>query len=481
MVLLGLVLAACSGDSDSGDSGEGGGGAPLGELATSTSGPEPTPGPSPTPGPRADVIFFNGQVITIDPDLPAAEAVAILGEEILLVGSDQEVLALAGPNTQTIDLAGRALLPGFVDPHNHAFNEVYLERLPAWRGLTYVEGQRRLLAAGTTTLGNTFVWRNVLDDFIRFADSGALRVRSSYYMGFNTNCGGLFPQGWYLDYPLINDPAPMFRLAGIKFFTDGGSCGAAAVSYPAEAPGGDLFISVEELAAGIREAQAAGYQATIHAVGDRGLDVALGALELVLDGGPNSSRHRIDHNRIIRPDQLTRYGELDVVAVVFSDPRTCNILNGAWSGILEVPAGDSRPLYSPWRELIDVNPGLHIAWHSDAPRLFPLEPLTHLWSLVPRQSLNADGSACEPPDDWVADGAVSVSEALRMMTIEGAYALGVDGVVGSLEAGKFADLVLLAESPLEVEPDTLLDIPVLMTMVGGRVEHCADQSVCPAR
>jgi hypothetical protein len=67
----------------------------------------------------ADIIFYNGNVITIEEDMPQAEAIAIQGDEILAVGSDTDILLLAGPNTQLIDLSGLTIIPGFVDTHTH--------------------------------------------------------------------------------------------------------------------------------------------------------------------------------------------------------------------------------------------------------------------------------------------------------------------------------------------------------------------------
>ncbi len=68
------------------------------------------------------------------------------------------------------------------------------------------------------------------------------------------------------------------------------------------------------------------------------------------------------------------------------------------------------------------------------------------------------------------------------MTIDAAYALGMDSVVGSLEPGKLADLVVLSDDPLEVNPDALPNIDVLVTIVGGRAEFCAPGTgpLCPS-
>ena len=73
-----------------------------------------------TNGRPESVIFFNGQVVTMESRTPQAEALALIGDTIVAVGSNQRVLAMARrPGTQLIDLGGRALLPGFVDPHAH--------------------------------------------------------------------------------------------------------------------------------------------------------------------------------------------------------------------------------------------------------------------------------------------------------------------------------------------------------------------------
>ena len=68
---------------------------------------------------RADVIFHNGPILTMEDRAPRAQALAVRGDRILAVGAAAEVRGHAGPKTRMIDLAGRALLPGFIDPHVH--------------------------------------------------------------------------------------------------------------------------------------------------------------------------------------------------------------------------------------------------------------------------------------------------------------------------------------------------------------------------
>jgi hypothetical protein len=230
---------------------------------------------------------------------------------------------------------------------------------------------------------------------------------------------------------------------------------------------------VEELAAVVSEVQAAGYQAAIHSIGDRAIETVLDAIDVALDGQPNTYRHRIEHNSFIRPELLTRYGELGIVATVFRLPSRY-LQNPSWyrKGFIDMHGEMVQPWFEPHRSLLDANPGLHVAWHSDWPNI-GRSPLHDRHGLVTRQQLTADGVTIYEPPDWVTSEAVTVEEALRMMTIEGAYALFMEDKIGSLKPGKFADLIVLSDNPLTVEPDSLIDLKVLLTMVGGCVEYSA--------
>ena len=89
-------------------------------------------------------------------------------------------------------------------------------------------------------------------------------------------------------------------------------------------------------------------------------------------------------------------------------------------------------------------------------------------------------TVCEAPD-WLAEEVITVEEALRLMAIEAAYALSMEEKVGSLKPGRFADLIVLSANPITIDPDSLKDLEVLVTMVGGRVEHWASgyEQLCP--
>ena len=420
----------------------------------------------------------------MEADLPQAEALVILGEDILAVGSDQEILALSGPETQVIDLGGRALLPGFVDPHSHFLvNSVDF-------GDSLEIGQQNTLERGTTTIGDPAMHPGRFGSFLIALESTNLRVRTSLYLMYNTKCSGVLSEGWILDYPPILDPTQMLRFPGIKIFGDkgGSACGlmAMSVALPTElvaesggGPNGDLVLSEEELAQVIAEHQVLGYQVVIHARGDRTVETSLNAIEAALAGQPNTFRHRIDHNDFVRPELLSRFGEVGAVPLLRGRPEACMINDS--SGVH--PYGEEASLwFYRARSLLDANPGLPVAWHSDDwSKEYPRTPLLDLYDWVTRKQIRDDGvTVCVPPN-WLAAEAITVEEALRLMTINAAYALFMEEKVGSLKPGKFADLIILSDNPLTVTSDTLINLEVLMTMVGGRVEHCqaGHEAICP--
>ncbi len=429
----------------------------------------------PTVSGPADIIFINGTILTMDKSNPAAQAIAIRGDTILAIGSDSEISNLQDARTQVIDLNGSTLMPGFVDAHSHTFNERLLN------GQDPLPDQQTTIQFGITTEAEFYVDESILNKLKALAEAGNLRMRVNAYLLYTNNCGEIIGD-WWKAYQPNQQIAPNLYIRGIKIFSDGGSCKAPAMSvdYPGGGKG-DLFFTQDQLNQIVVEVQAAGFQAAFHALGDRALEQAQNAIAFALNGQPNTYRHRIEHNATIRPELLPRYSEIGIVPVIFGAYSTC-IRTTDESKNFKYILGEEYGAWDwPWRALVDANPGLPIAWQSDYP-IFPTNnPLYHLWGMVTRKEVNADGSICDPPD-WVKAGALRVEEALPMMTRNSAYALFFEDEVGTLEAGKFADLVILNEDPLQVESDSLKDISVLMTMIGGNVEYCAVgfESLCPS-
>jgi len=439
-------------------------------ISACTSLSSPAAAPVPTVDPSAQRIFHNGVILTMNPDQPQAQAIAITGEMIEAVGSDADILALRRPGAIVVDLQGRTLMPGFVDPHTHIFNdaEQYLD-------MTVLEAQQVALENGITTIGDMYVNEDFLEDMQKLDRAGGLQIRTSLYLVMTDNCGDL--QGdWWQQYTPTRTPGEQLRIGGVKIFTDGGTCEEPALSYELE-PGagtGDLFHSQEELNGLVAEAHSAGYQVAIHAVGDRAIEQAQNAIAAALGGQPNTLRHRIDHNSVIRPDLLPRYGEIGILPLVFGPYPLCEPFGPP-------PPAEYQAWEWPWRALLDANPGLPVAWHGDDPFFGRIRPLDDLYSLVTRNEIGRDGRVCEAPE-WQKAHTITAAEALPMMTINAAYALFRDEEVGSLEPGKYADLIVLTGDPVTIDPEAIRELNVSLTVIGGQVAYCAadSQSLCPS-
>jgi predicted amidohydrolase YtcJ len=445
-------------------------------LSSSTPGPVMSPTTAPTlagtprlmPAEPADVIFHNGAIITIQDDLPKVEAIALRNGLIQAVGSDREILALQEPGTKMIDLQGKTMMPGFVDPHTHILNDA-----EAHLGLDMDEAQDLALKNGITTLADMYVDEGFLKELRALDSAGALRVRTSAYLVATNNCGEPLAD-WYVAYPPSDEFGQMLRIGGVKLFLDGGTCGPAAVSEAVrQAEGlGTLFMSNERLAEIVRVADRAGYQIAIHALGDRAVDQAIDALNAVIESPGNPERHRIEHALFLVDGQFSRFSEMGINPVVFGYWPTCS---EDGTGYTENWTHNIRR----WRELVDANPRLMVAAKTDTPWMGPPSPLLELYSLTTLREVSDNGSICEPAE-WLADRTLTIREALPMLTVNAAYMLFMDDEVGSLEPGKLADLIVLSGNPLD-NPDGIKDLSVLVTVLGGKTAYCAigQESLCP--
>jgi len=422
----------------------------------------------PTVDPQQLILFHNGVVLTMDSERSLATALAVRGEKISAVGSDTEILAMAGPGAIVIDLQGTTLMPSFVDPHSHIFNDAR-----QYMDMSLSEAQQLALENGITTIGDLYVTESFLREMRSFDDAGGLQIRTSLYLIATDNCGR--PQGdWWREYPETDEPGEMLRIGGVKIFADGGTCQDVALSYERESGGGfgDLFFEQSELDKLVIEAHAADRQVAIHALGDRAVELAQNAIAAALQGEPNTNRHRIEHNTVVRPELLPRYSEIGIVPILYALYPSCEPW---WE-----PPAEYRSWEWPWRALLDANPGLPVAWHGDDPYSDRVRPLDELYGLLTRDGVDKDGRVC-PAADWQAMHLITAEEALPMMTINAAYALFREDEVGSLEPGKYADLIILSDNPLAATPQAILEMNVWMTMVGGRTAYCAEghEGLCP--
>jgi len=199
----------------------------------------------------------------------------------------------------------------------------------------------------------------------------------------------------------------------------------------------------------------AGYQLHVHVNGDAGLDRVLDTLEANLRRNPRyDHRTVIVHFAVSAPDQVPRIKELG--AIVSGNPYYVTALSDQYS---EVGLGSERA--DDMVRLGDLTRnGVRWSLHSDMP-MAPADPLFLMWCAVNRITSSGRVAGSEQR--------VSVQDALRGVTIEAAYSLKLEDEVGSIEPGKRANLTILDENPLSVDPMDIRDINVWGTVMEGRV------------
>jgi hypothetical protein len=170
---------------------------------------------------------------------------------------------------------------------------------------------------------------------------------------------------------------------------------------------------------------------------------------------------------------LSSYGEIGIVPIIYAINASCEPFGPPSS-----QAYQDREW--PWRTLLDANPGLPIAWHGDDLFFGLNRPLDDLYGFVTRNDVANDGTVC-PGYAWLKPNALTVEEALPMMTINAVYALFRDDEISRLELGKYADINLLSGNPLAIDAEQIPELDVWMTMIGGRVAYCEDGhlALCP--
>jgi predicted amidohydrolase YtcJ len=432
-------------------------------------------------GSAPELVLHGGPILTMDDETPTVQAVAITDGKITAVGSVDDVLALAEDDTRVVDLAGRTVMPGVVEPHTH------LLQGPAPDQGAMLQDQTQLLRGGITTAGMLSVVPYQLGAFESLAAADELTVRTVLYLSWNDSCGERIGYGWPFAQEFGVDLARPLSIGGVKVFADGGSCRAPAVSfeYLDTAPEdlqdngwvghGDLFVSADQIAHVVRRTEAAGGAVVVHAIGDVAIDTALDGYERA---GALTQPHRIDHNSfasLLPRRSLSRYADLGLVASVQLMPWA----NGcdpavATSGWIATMPPEARRQVEDWPALLAANPDLVWAWLGDMPWI-PGSPLQQAYAIVTGGYANPDGSVCHPAS-WAGRATLPADEALRLLTADAAAAMGVSEQVGSLTPGRIADLLVLAADPLDPDPEIGLATNwPLATLVGGEVAHCVGE------
>lgn len=207
----------------------------------------------------------------------------------------------------------------------------------------------------------------------------------------------------------------------------------------------------------LRDADKAGLQIAVHAIGDRANRSILDMFErLEKENGPANRRLRIEHAQHLSPADIPRFAKLQVIASV--QPYHA-IDDGRWAD-KRIGPERVRTTYA-FRSLLDA--GTVLAFGSDW-FVAPMAPLEGIYAAATRRTL--DG---KHPDGWVADQKISVAEAVHAYTVGSAYAAKEERNIGSLEPGKLADIAVLSEDILHIDPVEIHNAKVDLTIFDGRV------------
>lgn len=536
-----------------------------------------------------DLVVFNAKVITVDPQQPRAEAFAIKNGRFLAVGSNADVRNLIRRGTQTWDAEGTAIVPGFIDTHNHARGAVLLYEVLVGNPfevefVTIDSIIQKLRARAAQTPPGTWVEGYFFDDTkvkdgrpltandldqvskdhpvavhhrgghtsfynskaLELADvnsktpnppggtfdrdsSGALngRVTDNANNVFrrvgkrqtvSEENGGLDAPADALDREIAGTThiSKMFARYGVtSVHHEGGSLPAMqkvrangdlkhrisyeaagreldamiaagiqsgfgdewirfgatsehvvdgsfsertmalSVNYPGTMYKGNVTTTQGDLNAWVEKVHRAGIQANCHANGDVAIDMYLTAVERAQKLFPRrDARPKITHCTLINDDLIRRIKALDAVPALFTTYAYYNSDKFSFYG------EELMKRSMAFRSLLDA--GIQVAAGSDfSPG--PFDPRMAIQGMVTRTGW--DGKT------WGANQKISLDQAIRVNTMNGAYNSHEENIKGSITAGKLADYVVLADDLHSIAVDTIKDVKIVRTVVGGKVVY----------
>ncbi|REL26315.1 amidohydrolase [Thalassotalea euphylliae] len=251
-----------------------------------------------------------------------------------------------------------------------------------------------------------------------------------------------------------------FQFNSVKIQSDGalGSRGAALHEDYSDQPGtkGILLHDNKDLANYINTAMAKGFQVNTHAIGDHANTLTFDHYaKLIKQSGSQAMRHRIEHAQVLRPEDIPKFAQMNVIASIQATHATSD------KNMAEDRIGKERlkGAYA-WRSLL--NAGARIANGSDFP-VEPTNPFFGLHASITRQDRNN-----QPLGGWISKEALTTVEALKSFTLDAAYAGHQEALLGSLTPGKQADFVLIKEDLFNQAPKSIWQNKVLETWIAGR-------------
>ncbi|HSW56036.1 MAG TPA: amidohydrolase [Ignavibacteriaceae bacterium] len=257
----------------------------------------------------------------------------------------------------------------------------------------------------------------------------------------------------------------LIKRGGLKGYADG-SLGASTAwffeSYFQDPSTSGLAIDIVtngNLEKWATDADRNRLQICTHAIGDRANAFMLDLYEKIkATNSPWERRFRIEHAQHLRKEDIKRFAEIGVIASV--QPYHC-IDDGVWA---EKRIGPERiKTTHPYRSLLKS--GAVVAFGTDWP-VAPLNPMLGIYAAVTRQTVDGKN-----PNGWIPEEKLSVEEAIKCYTLNAAYASYEEKIKGSIEPGKLADLVVLSDDILSIDPVKIKDVVVEMTIFDGEIVY----------
>jgi predicted amidohydrolase YtcJ len=531
--------------------------------------------------PSATLVVTNAAVYTVDKQHPKAEAVAVIGDRIVAVGSRAEIDLWRGPQTKVIDAGGKLLLPGFDDAHVHfiqggaqleqvqlndaATPEEFAKRIAAqvkktpkgewvlggrWDETKWPKPDLPTKALVDPVTGDTPIFVERYDGHEALANSTAMKL-AGIDAKTSDVAGGVIvrdasgnPTGVFKDAamplmykaipPMTHEQrlraaraamkhaasvgvtsvqhmnpefadvsayselaekgelttriyaAPMetdwrdqakvgirhawgssyLRLGAVKGYADGSLGSRTAYMFEpfTDDPGNRGLLSDEmhppsAMRDRIMQADAAGLQLRVHAIGDRAISMILDIFaDIEKEHGYHDQRFAIEHAQHMAQKDFERFAKLHVIASM--QPYHA-IDDGRWA---EARLGHERMRYSyAWRSFLDH--GVTLAFGTDWP-VAPLDPILGLYAAVTRATLDGKN-----PGGWFPEEKITLPEAIEAYTMGAAFAEFQENEKSSITPGKLADMVILNDNIFELKPEAIRNVKVKTTILGGKVVY----------
>ena len=383
--------------------------------------------------------------------------------------------------TEDGDLAGTA--------HEGAVNPL-LDALPPFdvelKKIAFSKLMDEALAKGVTAFGEAYVgmFDGDLQTWQELKQEGKIKQHVNMYFKGNLGTAELTPvatlEEWWSSFDLPGQKGVKMAMDGsIESFTAPLVDGYAQTeTTPVESPlpgdqltdeafelNADPVIPADSFASYVAELDAAGFQVKVHAIGDGAVSMVLDGYEKVIKAnGNNRLRHHIDHCSLVHPDDFQRFVDLDVSCTIWPP------LNAP----LAYNTGGIKPVLKPetWdrmyanRERQDA--GIRLANHTDA-------PAATMWPWFGMEAAITRGFPGKPEKGKMGEQhALTLEELIQIYTMNSAWSLRIDDITGSVEVGKWADMIILNHNLFEIPSTDIHKTEVQKTLFKGEVVYEAE-------